>query len=957
MIQFRVLGGIDLRDASGKLLDDLLRQPKRVALLLYLALAESSGLSRRDTLLALFWPDLDDARARAALRKSLYFLRGALGSDVIVSRGDDEVGVDAGQLDCDAGHFTAALADGRLLEALELYRGDLAAGLHVSDVAPEFEQWLDDRRSDLRRRAADAAWKQSVVAAEAGDAGEAVRWARWASDRAPEDEVGVRRLLELLTGMGDHAGAIKVYEGFRSRLRAEYQAEPSPETRALIAELGSRTSRSTPLVSGAVAEAPAPVTALREAAPAPLKARRAWIVVALAVVTAIVLALALRPSSPRLDPDLVAVAPFRVLSPGFEVWGEGMADLLSRNLDGAGPLRTVPPTRVVELTREGPSGAGEASRLGRSVGAGLVVYGALIGVGRDSVRLTASVLDLSSGRAVDDIEIGGAADHMNLVVDSVTRQLLRAMGTVRQIGSARLTGIGSSSVPALKAFLRGEQFRRRMSWDSAQVFYEAATDLDSSFAMAWLRLGEAQAVSQFPVPLVSGPGPDHPWRLILRAGQFNRGLGRHDSLVVDVAAGIAAFVLGQVPPGEAEKRAARVYGTALEAVRLYPEDAESWFGVAVVQDFLGDVLNTTNAQTYASYARATALDTGFAPAYRAALRISGDAGDIEGTRRLAARFLILNPSPASRAFPALIAGLLDPATDTATAQRLVDSAESTVLWPVLTAIWLLPDSQEAALRVAREMAKREADSRYWFTTGWITRRNLAAVLAYRGHLRASLALGTPEQSTWFPNLFPELAVWGAVPAALADSAFAGWRALPGDTLGLDFARWWWAARGNVAVLSALPRHTPPRSLFDDAFLALARRDTSDALRQFIAWHRPGGSDYFALLAMVRLMVARGDAPGALTVLNGREPNDWPIPSHVVWTLERARLSELAGQRDAAVRDYRFVAEVWRHADPSLQPYVAEARAAVRRLERKAAPEEGPVRARIGAPGVAVTVRP
>ena len=41
----------------------MLRQPRRLALLVYLALAHPKGLHQRDKLLALFWPEMDTTRA------------------------------------------------------------------------------------------------------------------------------------------------------------------------------------------------------------------------------------------------------------------------------------------------------------------------------------------------------------------------------------------------------------------------------------------------------------------------------------------------------------------------------------------------------------------------------------------------------------------------------------------------------------------------------------------------------------------------------------------------------------------------------------------------------------------------------------------------------------------------------------------------------------------------------
>jgi len=77
----------------------VLPQPKRAALLAYLCLrGHGAGASRRDTLLAPFWPDSDDERARAALRAALHRLRRSLGPDVIRTRGDDELWTDLARL-------------------------------------------------------------------------------------------------------------------------------------------------------------------------------------------------------------------------------------------------------------------------------------------------------------------------------------------------------------------------------------------------------------------------------------------------------------------------------------------------------------------------------------------------------------------------------------------------------------------------------------------------------------------------------------------------------------------------------------------------------------------------------------------------------------------------------------------------------------------------------------------
>ena len=82
-----------------------------------------------------------------------------------------------------------------------------------------------------------------------------------------------------------------------------------------------------------------------------------------------------RPDLPT-DPNLLAIAPFDVLDPSLQIWHEGLVDILSRNLDGAGPLRTVPQT--VGLKRwQGRADRVSAESFGHRTGAGLVVFGSV----------------------------------------------------------------------------------------------------------------------------------------------------------------------------------------------------------------------------------------------------------------------------------------------------------------------------------------------------------------------------------------------------------------------------------------------------------------------------------------------------------------------------------------------------------------------------------------------------
>ncbi|UCG76543.1 MAG: hypothetical protein JSV95_04410, partial [Gemmatimonadota bacterium] len=205
MIRLSLLGPLDLRAADGRQVLSVLAQPKRVALLAYLA--SQPGYVRRDTLLGVFWPESDEESARHALRQSLYTLRRSLGPRLLVTRGDEELAIDRDRLACDAVDFERAVQGDRPEAALELYRGDLLEGFFLSG-APAFEKWLDGRRATLRSQAAEAAWALAEGAERTGDSAEAADWARRAAGYAADDESTLHRLMTLLDRVGDRAAAL-----------------------------------------------------------------------------------------------------------------------------------------------------------------------------------------------------------------------------------------------------------------------------------------------------------------------------------------------------------------------------------------------------------------------------------------------------------------------------------------------------------------------------------------------------------------------------------------------------------------------------------------------------------------------------------------------------------------------------------------------------------------------------
>ncbi|HET7552531.1 MAG TPA: BTAD domain-containing putative transcriptional regulator [Gemmatimonadaceae bacterium] len=245
MIRLALFGGIELADPANPESSAILGQRKRVALLVYLTLAGPDALRSRDAVLALFWPEFDQRRARGALRQALYSLRLSLGRGAIVTRSDGSLGTSPDAVWCDAVAFEQALKSGDPEEALRLYRGDLLPGFFVDD-APGFERWLDEERPRLRRKVREAAWRLADDAEQRGDLANAARWARRCTELSHDDEVSLQKLLRLLDRAGDRAGALHAYQEFAARLAKDFDAAPSAETRRLIVAIRERAAGSAP---------------------------------------------------------------------------------------------------------------------------------------------------------------------------------------------------------------------------------------------------------------------------------------------------------------------------------------------------------------------------------------------------------------------------------------------------------------------------------------------------------------------------------------------------------------------------------------------------------------------------------------------------------------------------------------------------------------------------------------
>ena len=644
-----------------------------------------------------------------------------------------------------------------------------------------------------------------------------------------------------------------------------------------------------------------------------------------------------------LDEGLVAVAPFQVLAPKLDLWGEGLVDVLSRNLDGAGPLRTVSSALLVRKGR-GIADRAAAARLGRQTGARWVVFGSLLPAGPDSIRLTAQIVDAQSGGSIGEIDVRENEARIDRVTDSATVGLIRELGRRLPIGAVRQTAFAAVGLPVLRSFLRGEQFFRHTAWDSAMAYYQHAVSLDSGFAIGWRRMNGVRGCGRKGFrgdPLAHEFG--------LRAGALNRGQAPRDSLLI-AADSLSEALFDQLADTVWRQHRGRLFSTLNAAVQRYPGDPEVWYE-------LGDALyhwptpgRTTPDALLEAFDRVIALDSAFGPAYVHPIELEFQRGRVGAAGRYLNAYLALNQADPNSEGMGLVAKLIAPGRRSPDTARQLDSASSYVLFSVLWVMRHIPDSAETAVKVARSLLRSRPSGEPVFDQPGVRKWGLGRALADRGHLRE--AFGLAESLS--PDDLVYLILAGAVPPTQARATFREWM-LTSDLEQLSFdllsgrlgALSWWSSRRDTAALrkaggswDALTRNAGgARDLqlwarygvaASQAHLALARGDTTEAATRFSALPDTVCPCVPDRILTARLLAARGEAEQAKAMLDRIWPVNWD-PSAGMLVLERARVADRLGQREPAAELYRYVAELWKKADPELQPHVTEARAWLQRL--------------------------
>jgi tetratricopeptide (TPR) repeat protein len=207
----------------------------------------------------------------------------------------------------------------------------------------------------------------------------------------------------------------------------------------------------------------------------------------------------LRPLVAPHEERTVAVMSFANITgrPEDDWLGTGIAETVAADLKSVPGLSVVSRERIFEVLRKmgGSPEEGLAARLGREVGAGLVVSGAYQRAG-DLVRATARLTETESGTVLQTLKADGRMDDVFALQDRIVSELsagLRLRVPVSPGGEEEET----QSVEAYEAYTKGLlNFRAETTeaLDRAILFFERAVTLDPSYARAYAELGSAYEV-------------------------------------------------------------------------------------------------------------------------------------------------------------------------------------------------------------------------------------------------------------------------------------------------------------------------------------------------------------------------------------------------------------------------------------------------------------------------------
>jgi tetratricopeptide (TPR) repeat protein/serine/threonine protein kinase len=205
--------------------------------------------------------------------------------------------------------------------------------------------------------------------------------------------------------------------------------------------------------------------------------------------------------SVNAPPLSLAILPFRNASGDASLdWlGSSLAEMLSTDVGQSARLRTVSPERVGQILRdlrivpESTLDAPTIQRVAEFSNAETIVWGQYAKFG-DQIRIDATVQDLKRGQTIKlKTEAAGDKDILSTVdrlAADIRAKLDLSRSAVKEL-QARSFKPSSTSLPALRAYGDGLQLQRQGQNLEAVKSFEASTQLDPEFALAYSQLARA----------------------------------------------------------------------------------------------------------------------------------------------------------------------------------------------------------------------------------------------------------------------------------------------------------------------------------------------------------------------------------------------------------------------------------------------------------------------------------
>ncbi|MEZ4710313.1 MAG: BTAD domain-containing putative transcriptional regulator [Caldilineaceae bacterium] len=218
---------------------------KAEALLIYLAVTQQ--IHRRDSLTALFWPEMGEKHARNNLRRTLSNLRKLVGSHLRIDRytvafdKQSPYRLDVEQFEAlmsplRTAKTRAAAPVATLEEALALYRADFLAGFMVQD-APHFDEWVQLKGQQLHGLAVHGLEQLTTLYMQQHDFEAALRTTQRQLALEPWLEPAHQQSMRLLALTGRRTSALAQFEICCKVMAEEFGVEPQPETVALYHQI------------------------------------------------------------------------------------------------------------------------------------------------------------------------------------------------------------------------------------------------------------------------------------------------------------------------------------------------------------------------------------------------------------------------------------------------------------------------------------------------------------------------------------------------------------------------------------------------------------------------------------------------------------------------------------------------------------------------------------------------